>query len=290
MKVTIAQPQAIVLDFLSTAIKAGFIEKGLFAYLRKHGKEYIEQKWATKEFKDLLTAVRRQTRRDLRSNDAIPKLAEQTEPLEAQQEALWQNILWGLDNHHETAAHYKMKFAIYEDGYEKGKLTTHVYTDVAKNMKKWNEMGIKLFIYSNAWSKSQEVFMKQTNHGNLFDLINGFYDTTGIGEPTDSNSFVKLLEKIGLPANDVVYLTKGVNEGRAAKAAGVHAILVISHQHQMKKYDPNDLSSFERLRSFDELSFKGQEDQGGASNPEPEQEAQGGGQEGGSESSETPAE
>lgn len=228
--------------------------------MRKHGEEFIQQKWASKEFQDLLTAVRRQVRRDRRTNEEIPALAESGEPMEAQQRALFENVMWCLDNKHETAAHYKFKFAIYLDGYEKGVLSTHVYTDVAVNMRRWHEWGIKLYIFSNAWSKSQQAFMKQTNHGNLFDLITGYYDTTDIGPPTDPASFTKLLTTIGLPGEEVVFLTKGAEEGNAAKSVGIHSILVVSHQHQLKRYAEEDLRSFERLRSFDELVLRGHED------------------------------
>ncbi|KAI1308697.1 Enolase-phosphatase E1 [Halotydeus destructor] len=257
MQVKIAKPQAIILDFLSTAIKAGFIEKGLFAYVRKHGRAVIEQLWAKKDFKELVAKVRRQVRRDKRSQDDVPEMPEKNATAEQQQQALYDNIIWYLDHQKETSAHYKIKFAIYEAGYEQDKLVTHVYTDVAKNLKVWSDAGIKIYIFSNAWVKAQKMFMAKTNHGQLDQLITGFFDTSDIGEPTDSNSFKKLTTQIGAPAGEIVFLTKGIAEGKAAKEAGIHAILVISHSHQLKRYEKEDLDSFQRLRSFDELALDG---------------------------------
>ena len=225
-RVTIPQPQAIVLDFLSTAIKAGFIEKGLYAYTRKNGKQIIVQKWAQQEFKDLVAKVRRQVRRDRRSNEDIPVVPERGAPIGEQQESLFNNIIWYLDNKRETSAHYKIKFAMYEQGFQEGKLVSHVYADVARNLRRWKEKGIKIFIYSNAWVKTQKMFMAKTNHGELESAITGYFDTQDIGEPTSSESFQKLIEKTGIPADQTVFLTKGVAEGEAAKAANIHSILV----------------------------------------------------------------
>lgn len=257
MKVTISKPSAIILDIMSTAIKAGFIEKGLFAYVRKNGLKYIEQNWSKKEFKDLVTGIRRQVRRDTRTCEQTPQLSDKDskEAVEVQSLALFNNVIWYMDQKKETSAHYKFKFAIYEEGYENGGLKTHVYTDVAKNVKIWHELGIKIYIYSNAWIKSQQMFLKKTNHGSLFEMITGFFDTSDIGLPTDPNSFTKLIQQIAIPAGDCVFLTKGIEEGKAAKVAGVHSILVISHQHQLKRYGASDLEQFARLRSFDELLF-----------------------------------
>jgi len=259
MKVTIPKPQAIVLDFLSTAIKAGFIEKGLYAYVRKHGRSIIAQKWNDSQFKELCAKVRRQTRRDRRSNEDVPAIPERTAPMEEQQEGIYNSIIWYLDNKRETSAHYKIKFAMYEVGFQNGSLKSHVYQDVERNLKRWHAMGIKIFIYSNAWVKSQKMFMEKTQHGELDSCITGYFDTSDIGEPTSVESFQKLIEKTGVPPDQMVFLTKGANEGVAARAAGIRALLVISHSHQLKRYTHEQLAEFERLRTFDDLLFEGEE-------------------------------
>lgn len=138
-------------------------------------------------------------------------------------------------------------------------VVTHVYTDVARNVKKWKAEGIKIYIFSHAWVNTQRLFMKKTNHGELFSYIDGFHDTHEHGSITDPSSYQKLVSVMGTSPADTLFLTKGVSEGRAAKQAGIHAILVISHGHQLKRYAPEDLAAFERIRSFDELIWRGGE-------------------------------
>lgn len=272
MRVRVAQPAVIVLDFLSTAIKAGFIEKGLYAYVRKHGKEVLKQNWGKAEFKELIGKVRRQVRRDRRTNEAVPEVVDKNASLDQQADSIYNSLIWYLDQRKETSAHYKLKFAIYEVGYLEGKLITHVYTDVAENMRAWHARGIMIYIYSNAWVRTQKLFMQKTNHGELDSCITGYFDTSDIGDPTEVGSFKKLIHRIDVPAANILFLTKSIAEGNAAKAAGIDSLLVsslslnsvltplvqvISHSHQMKYYDPQALAEYNRLRSFDELEFEG---------------------------------
>lgn len=98
--------------------------------------------------------------------------------------------------------------------------------------------------------------MKKTNHGELFSYIDGFHDTHELGSITEPCTFQKLLSSMGTSPAETLFLTKGVAEGQAAKQAGIHAILVISHGHQLKRYAPEDLAAFERIRSFDELIWR----------------------------------
>lgn len=110
MKITFEKPAAIIVDFLSTCVKAGFIEKALFRFLRNHGKETIVQLWAKKDFMEVVALVRRQVRKDQKVNPNIPSVSEKTAPMEEQQETLYANMMWYLENNKETDAHYRLKY------------------------------------------------------------------------------------------------------------------------------------------------------------------------------------
>jgi enolase-phosphatase E1 len=257
MKVEAPKPEAIVLDFMSTAVKAGFIEKALYKYLRRKGRDVMSQKWEDKSFKEVVTQVRRQVRKDIseRPELGIPAVAEKKADMIQQQDTLFTNMLWMMDHDMETDAHYRLKYAIYESGYASGEVLTHIYTDVSRNIPKWKEQGIKIFLFSHAWIQTQKLFMKTTNHGDMFHFIDGFYDTKALGRMDRPESYIKLMQELNLSPDQVIFLTKGINEGNAAKGAGIRSILVISHSYQLERYDPNALSTFERIRSFDELEW-----------------------------------
>lgn len=250
MQITTNKPKAVVIDMMSTAVKAGFIEKALYRFLRNHGLEVIQQKWGDKDFMETATAVRRQVRQEAPFNASMPPVADKNDPMDQQQQTLYNNMIWMIENGRETDAHYKLKYAIYVDGYDKGRLYTHVYSDVARNIRKWKGQGIRVFLFSHAWVVVQQLFMAKTNHEPLSAFIDGYFDNRTLGPMEQAQSFRMLMNNIKVPAGEVIFLTKGVAEGRAAKEAGIHSILVISHRHQMERYDKNDLQAFERIRSF----------------------------------------
>lgn len=250
MQIFTNKPKAIVIDMMSTAVKAGFIEKALYRFLRNHGLEVIQQKWGEKDFMETAVAVRRQVRQTAPFTPNMPPVADKKSMMEEQQTSLYQNMIWMIDNGQESDAHYKLKYVIYVDGYDKGRLFTHVYSDVARNAHKWKEQGIRVYLFSHAWVVVQKLFMAKTNHDSLSPFIDGYFDNQTLGKMEEANSFKMLLQRIQAAAPDVIFLTKGIAEGRAAKEAGIHSILVISHRHQMGRYDKQDLQSFERIRSF----------------------------------------
>ena len=250
MQIFVNKPKAVIIDMMSTAVKAGFIEKALYRFLRNHGQEVMQQKWGEKDFMETVAGVRRQVRQEGPLTPNMPPVADKKAPMEEQQATLFNNVIWMIENGRESDAHYKLKYVIYLDGYEKGRLYTHVYSDVARNMRKWKEQGIRVYMFSHAWVVVQQLFMGRTNHDSLSACIDGYYDNQTMGPIEQAASFKRLLETIRLPPSDVIFLTKGIPEGRAAKEAGIHSILVISHRHQMTRYDKQDLQTFERIRSF----------------------------------------
>jgi len=121
------------------------------------------------------------------------------------------------------------RFHVWFDGYERGKLQTPVYSDVAVHIQKWHlTLNIKLFIMSNGWAEATKRFMQKTSHGDLAMLIEDQFDTS-LGSLTNAETFKKMIAKVKEDPKDVVFLTKSPEEGKAAKSAGLNVILVLTH-------------------------------------------------------------
>ncbi|RWS18390.1 enolase-phosphatase E-1-like protein 3, partial [Leptotrombidium deliense] len=208
-----------------------------------------------RDLKQLIANLRAQVEKDRAENPNIPALAEKNEKLKVQVEKIMENVIFYIDNSKETNAHYKLKFAMWKDAYENQRIETHIYSDAAKNIKKWRKGGIKTYIYSNAWSELQKLFLRYTTHGNLSRNIDGYFDTS-IGKPTDVETFKKLLGIIKVKkASDVLFITKNPDEAMVAKKLGITCLLIISHAAQLKKIDKSVFQEFQKIRTFDELKF-----------------------------------
>lgn len=70
--------------------------------------------------------------------------------------------------------------------------------------------------------------MSKTSHGDLGILIDGQFDTS-LGSLKEAATYRKLIEAIKEDPKEVTFLTKSPSEGKAAKAAGLNVVLVITH-------------------------------------------------------------
>lgn len=75
--------------------------------------------------------------------------------------------------------------------------------------------------------------MSRTSHGDLNLLLSGHFDTS-LGSLTDAETYRKVASKVGDPANEICFLTKSPEEGKAAKEAGLNVVLVLTHRRNVE--------------------------------------------------------
>lgn len=141
------------------------------------------------------------------------------------------------------------------DAYSRNLLETPVYSDVAIQIQKWRcDQDIKLYVFSNGWAEATRRFLTKTNHGDLNLLIDDYFDTS-LGQLSDANTFTKVLNKINEKSENVVFLTKSPDEGRAAQSIGLTVVLVLTHRRNIERLD-EEARRMPRVRSFNEIEFE----------------------------------
>ena len=115
---------------------------------------------------------------------------------------------------------------IWEEGYQAGRLRSHVYEDVPPALRAWSARGIDLRIYSSGSIKAQKVFFANTTAGDLLPLFRGHYDTT-TGPKRAAESYRRIVADIGVPAGEVLFLSDVPAELDAAATAGLRTGLVV---------------------------------------------------------------
>lgn len=141
------------------------------------------------------------------------------------------------------------------NAYDNDKLETPVYSDVAIQIQKWRcAQEIQLFVLSNGWSEATRRFLSKTNHGDLNLVIDDHFDSA-VGPLNESDTFRRVLQKIGHSAEHVVYLTKSQEQGKAASELGITVVLVLTHRKNIEKLD-REGKKMPRVRSFNELEFE----------------------------------
>lgn len=231
VQVKMKKPKAVLFDVSGTAARESFVEKVLLPYFKLAVKPYFESNWDQSPCSNDVVSLARTA---AAQGPEAPKI-----DLEAskgkQITALVRYVEWAQETKdmEQTRAFALFRFHVWFDGYDKGKLSTPVYSDVAVTIQKWRcDLGIKLYILSNGWTEATKKFMSKTSHGDLNLLIEEHFDSD-LGPLTTPATYGKVLEKVALAPTDVVFLTKSPEEGKAAKDGGLNVILVLTHRQSV---------------------------------------------------------
>ena len=225
VQVKIKKPAAVIFDFSGTAARESFVEKYLLPYFQTAKKAYFEANWSKDECKEDVKALAAVAAKD----PGAPKI-DTSAGKQEQINSLAKYVDYcGEAKKEGSKAFIMYRFHVWFDGYERGKLQTPVYSDVAVHIQKWHlDLKVKLFIMSNGWAEATKRFMSKTSHGDLAMLIEDQFDTS-LGSLTKPETYKKLIGKIKEDPKEVVFLTKSPEEGKAAKTAGLNVVLVLTH-------------------------------------------------------------
>jgi enolase-phosphatase E1 len=137
---------------------------------------------------------------------------------------------------------------VWEAGYQKSDFTGHLYQDAAENLQKWHSQGLALYIYSSGSVHAQKLLFAHTDYGDLTPLFSGYFDTH-IGGKQQASSYSHIAESIGLPAEQLLFLSDISEELNAAKSAGFNVI-------QLVRDTALDTQAIHpQVASFDAISF-----------------------------------
>ena len=248
--VIVKRPKAIFMDLAGTAIKTSFIDKELMPYIKNNVKTFIVVNWLEKDIRRDVDSLRIEALKDSKA----PKIEPQEAPEGEQKQSVVDYINYCSDNKKENLAISKFRFHMWFNGYDRNKLQTSVYSDVGIQLRKWKDMDIKIFVVSNTWVEAAKKFLSKTTQGNLNELMEGHFDC-GEGPFNKKETFQKIVEKIDLKEEDVLFMTKSPKEAVAAKEAGLDIVLVLTHRKNVDKLTEEE-KKLPRIRSFIELEFR----------------------------------
>jgi enolase-phosphatase E1 len=127
---------------------------------------------------------------------------------------------------------------IWEQAYTSGEVQGHVYPDAVDGLRAWHARGLRLYVYSSGSIAAQKLIFGHTAWGDLTPLFSGYFDTT-TGPKVESPSYAKIAQAIGLPPEQVLFLSDSVAELNAARSAGMRtacldrgeAVIPAGHGH-----------------------------------------------------------
>lgn len=198
--------KAILTDIEGTTSAVSFVFDVLFPYAARHLPGFVSEHAAEPAVAEQLEAVRR----------------ESGEP-EASVERVVAILLEWIAEDRKATPLKALQGMVWEQGYRAGQLKGHVYPDAVEALRRWHAEGYRLYVYSSGSIQAQKLIFGCSEAGDLSPLFSGYFDTTS-GPKREAGSYRRIVEAIGLPAEEVLFLSDVVQELDAAREAGLPTI------------------------------------------------------------------
>jgi enolase-phosphatase E1 len=220
--------EAIVADIEGTTSSIAFVHEVLFPYAGRQLPGFVRKHADEPEVAALLDDVRQ----------------EAGEPRAAVERVVEILLQWIAEDRKVTPLK-ALQGLVWERGYRSGDLAGHVYADTAPALRRWTDRGARIYIYSSGSVKAQQLLFEHSDAGDLRPLISGYFDTR-VGHKRDPASYRAIAERIGLPAESILFLSDVTEELDAAAEAGMKTM-------QIARDEPVPSGRHPLARDFDEV-------------------------------------
>lgn len=194
--------QAILVDIEGTTSSIDFVHQTLFPYARQHMRAFLLEQAGDDAVQSLLDDVERVVGSDLSLQEAADVLEQ-----------------W-IDEDRKLTPLKALQGMIWRQGYEAGELKGHVYPDTPEMLQQWYAAGLRLYVYSSGSVEAQKLIFGHTDFGDLTPLFSGYFDTR-VGGKREAASYLAIAERIGLPTQQILFLSDVGEELDAAREAGL---------------------------------------------------------------------
>ncbi|WP_064749677.1 acireductone synthase [Lysobacter antibioticus] len=226
--------RAILTDIEGTTSSISFVKDVLFPYARRalpgfvavRGREPAVRKW--------LDAVALE-------NGGVCQDSTVVEVLQG----------W-IDQDRKHTALKALQGMIWADGYRSADFTSHMYPDAAPALRRWKDAGLRLYVYSSGSVPAQRLLFGHSDAGDLTELFSGWFDTE-VGGKRERDSYARIVESIGLPADEILFLSDVVEELDAARDAGVGTVLVDRREDYPQPREGDATHGHTRVESFAQI-------------------------------------
>ncbi|MBN3265206.1 acireductone synthase [Pectobacterium brasiliense] len=221
---------AIVTDIEGTTSDIRFVHSVLFPYARERLADTVRQHGSDPEIAQALDALRQ----------------ELGQP-DADSETLIAALNQFMDEDRKSTALKQLQGIIWRTGYRNGDFQGHLYPEVATQLAAWQQQGLRLYVYSSGSVEAQQLLFGYSNAGDLRPLFSDYFDTR-VGAKRETDSYRTIAQAIGLPAEQLLFLSDIRQELDAAQEAGWHTC-------QLIRDDADNVSRHRQVACFDQIDL-----------------------------------
>lgn len=169
------------------------------------------------------------------------------------QDAVLVEVLQGwIDEDRKHTALKALQGLIWEHGYRSGAYQAHLYPDTAPALRKWHDAGHPLYVYSSGSVPAQKLFFGFSEAGDLTPLFSGWFDTE-VGGKRETDSYRRIVQRIGREPADILFLSDVVEELDAAREAGLDTILLDRRDDYPQPREGEAANGHRRVEDFSQI-------------------------------------
>ncbi|BDU17131.1 acireductone synthase [Lysobacter auxotrophicus] len=228
---------AILTDIEGTTSSISFVKDVLFPYARRALPRFVAARGKEPGVRKWLDAVATE-------NGGM-----------CQDEMIVEVLQGWIDEDRKHTALKALQGMIWADGYRSADFTAHIYPDAAKALRDWHAAGLPLYVYSSGSVPAQRLFFGHSDAGDLTTLFSGWYDTE-MGGKREAQSYRNIVESIGLPAGEILFLSDVVEELDAAREAGLQTVLIDRLEDYATPRSGDATHGHTRVETFADVSVR----------------------------------
>jgi enolase-phosphatase E1 len=226
--------QAILTDIEGTTSSISFVKDVLFPYARRELPAFVAARGQEPDIRQLLDAVAAEAG-GASSDEAIIEMLQD----------------W-IDQDRKHTVLKALQGLIWEAGYREADFTSHIYPDAGEALQRWYAEGLALYVYSSGSVPAQKLLFGHSDVGDLTPLFSGWFDTE-VGGKREAASYARIVERIGMEAAEILFLSDVVAELDAAREAGLQTVLVDRLDDYAQPRTTEDANGHPRVTSFGQI-------------------------------------
>ena len=237
--------KAILLDIEGTTTPLDFVQNTLFPYAKARVSGYVE---------DNFDQLRIEIAELAAESESDPEYTAGFRANSSNSVAEYLKFL--IDNDRKSTPLKSIQGNIWQIGYESGELHSSVFDDVPAAFERWKADGRIIAIYSSGSVLAQMLLFKYTDHGDLTEFIDRYFDTN-VGHKREAESYKKIATELGLRPDQILFVSDVVAELDAAREAGMQTAMSVRKGNaeiaeNQSHWVVHDFNELELIRNTDD--------------------------------------
>lgn len=222
--------KAIVTDIEGTTSSIDFVHQVLFPYSTKALPEYVRKYAKQEEIEAIIAEVKRESQQ-----------------LDGDLETVITTLLSWIAADKKITPLKSLQGFIWEDGYKNNHFQGHLYEDAYRNLVAWQQLGIKLYVFSSGSVKAQKLLFGYSKYGDLTYLFTDYFDTK-IGNKKSVAAYQNIAQAIAFPPSEILFLSDVIAELDGAADAGLQTVLLDRQQNISNSNNHDLVTNFDGIK------------------------------------------